>query len=148
MSAGNEISGPCRPEVATAYGQLAAPVRDALLSVRELIFTTVMELPATGGVREYLAWGQPAYRPLRDGVGTAIRLGEHGPGVPALLVHCRTSLIQEFRSFAARMDFRGRRAVLLDPGGPLPLAELRIMIELAFSYHERRGGMVHAGATG
>ncbi|WP_411142819.1 hypothetical protein [Streptomyces sp. x-80] len=125
------------PEVAAAFDGIGAPARGVLLSVRELIFTVAAELPGTGGVREYLAWGQPAYRPLRDGVGTAVRLGEHGPGTPALLVHCRTSLIQDFRSVAGHMEFSGRRAVLLGPGAPLPLAELRIMIELALSYRGR-----------
>ncbi|WP_129669465.1 DUF1801 domain-containing protein [Phytoactinopolyspora endophytica] len=138
MSVSSEVPA-LSPEMAAAYEQITPPVRDILLSVRDLIFTTATELPATGGVHEYLAWGQPAYRPLHDRVGTAIRLGECGPGAPALLVHCRTSLIQEFRSVVAHMEFSGRRAVLLDPAGALPLAELRIMIEIAFSYHDRRG---------
>ena len=125
------------PEVAAAFDGIGAPARRVLLSVRELIFTVAAELPGTGGVREYLAWGQPAYRPLRDGVGTAIRLGEQGPGRPALLVHCRTTLIQDFRSVAGQLEFSGRRAVLLSPEAPLPLAELRILIELALDYRGR-----------
>ncbi|WP_162893208.1 DUF1801 domain-containing protein [Microbacterium halotolerans] len=123
-------------------------MRSVLLSVRALILTTAGALPRTGGVHEYLAWGQPTYRPRRDGVGTAVRLDEHSPGVPALLVSCRTSLIREFSTFAAHMEFDGRRAVLLDPTVPLPRAELGAMVELAFSYREWRDGRARTDATG
>lgn len=127
-----------RAEVAVAFEGFDAPAREVLLSVRNLIFAVAWELPEAGGVREYLAWGQPSYRPVRDGVGTAVRLGEHGTRMPALFVHCRTSLIEDFRRVTNTLEFSGGRAVLLDPVRPLPVAELRVVIEIALGYRGRR----------
>ncbi len=132
-----EEAHPLAHEVAAAFDAVTDPVREVLLAVREIVFATAAELPETGGVREYLAWGQPAYRPRRDGVGVAVRLGEQA-GTPAMFVHCRTTLISDFRSMAGHLEFGGRRAVLFDPVRPLPLTELAAMIERALTYHHRQ----------
>lgn len=128
--------------VTAAISGLPAGIAGRLLAVRDIAFSVAAELPETGGLREYLAWGQPAYRPVRDGVGTAVRLGTLSDGRPAMLVHCGTSLIAAFRTVAGHLEFDGRRAVLLPADGPLPEGELRVMIELALTSKRGRGDRV------
>lgn len=125
-------------EVAAAFAEFPAGVAARLVDVRDLVFSVAAELPATGGVRESLAWGQPSYRPERDGIGTSVRLGAHTTGRPALFVHCGTSLISEFRAVIGHLEFEGRRGLLLPVEGPLPERELRVAIELAFTAKRRR----------
>lgn len=130
---------PAMPDdVATAFGALPAGVAERLLAVRALAFSVADEIPETGGLREYTAWGAPSLRPSNDRVGTAIRLGLHSNGSPAMFVHCGTPLISEFRAVASDLSYEGTRAVLLSEQGSLPEAELRQLIELTFTHHLRR----------
>lgn len=129
-------------EVAAAFSNLPTAAADRLIVVRRIAFTVAAKIPQTGGLHEYLAWGQPAYRPVHDGVGTAVRLGIHGNGSPAMFVHCGTSLLAEFRQVAGHLEFDGRRAVLLPAEGPLPENELHVMIEHAFTSKYRKNRWV------
>lgn len=120
-------------ELAAAFAELPEGVTARLLEVREIILSVASELPELGGLREYLAWGQPSYRAERDGVGTSVRLWVHGDGGPAMFVHCGTSLISEFRAVVGHLVFDGKRAVLLPDSGPLPEDEVRVMVEMALT---------------
>lgn len=124
-------------DVSAAFAALPVSAKARLTEVRDIVFEVSQTLPETGGVLEYLAWGQPSYRPQRPRVGTAVRLGLHEAKRPAVFVHCSTSLISDFKSVAGHLQFSGNRAVLLPLSGPLPAAELRDFVSLAFTYSSR-----------
>lgn len=137
--AGEIRSAPKMPEeVATVFDAMPAAVASRLVEIREVLFCVASELPETGGLREYLAWGQPSYRAMREGIGTSVRLAAHSSGRPAMYVHCGTSLISEYRAIVGHLRFDGKRAVLMPVTGPLPAAEVRIMAELALTMKRKR----------
>lgn len=126
------------PEVRAAFESWPAGVAEQLATVRQIAYSVAEEIPETGGLREYLAWGQPSLRPRKAGVGTAIRLGLEQDDRPAMLVHCATSLISEFKTVAGHLEFQGKRAVLFSQDRAIPEAELHVLIELAFTAHLRK----------
>lgn len=132
------VTPPVPADVAEAFAVLPEALASRLSLVRELVFEVAATLPECGGLEEYLAWGQPSYRPLRPRVGTSVRLGVHEGERPALFVHCGTSLISDARSFAGELEFSGKRAVLLPLSGPLPDDELRAFVGMALTYHAGR----------
>lgn len=128
------------PEVRAAFAGLPEELASQLHEVRSIAFAVAEEIPETGGLHEYLAWGQPSLRPKREGVGTAIRLGVGAGGQAAMFVHCATSLISEYKIIAGHLMFEGKRAVLLPRSCAIPEPELRVMIELAFTSKLRQTG--------
>ncbi|MEV8250115.1 hypothetical protein AB0O87_04200 [Microbacterium sp. NPDC076768] len=130
---------PAMPEeVAAAFADFPDQVAERLAAVRALAFAVAAEIPEGGGLREYLAWGEPSLRPVRERVGTAIRLGTTRDGTPAVFVHCGTPLIAESRATTSHLSYEGNRAVLIPDDGPLPEAELRSLIERTFTLHLRQ----------
>lgn len=126
------------PEVADAFGAFPAPVRDRLLEVRRLIFATAADTEGVGPLTETLKWGEPAYLTEATKSGTTVRLGwpKLSPESCAVLVHCRTSLVESFRArFADSFAFEGNRAILLPLTGPLPEGPLRACLAAALTYH-------------
>ncbi|QIM18190.1 hypothetical protein G7066_05100 [Leucobacter coleopterorum] len=126
------------PDIRAVFDGWPEWAADQLAEVRRIAYSVATEIPETGGLDEYLAWGQPSLRPRKPRVGTAIRLGvEHGER-PAMLVHCATSLISEYKTVVGHLEFEGKRAVLFSRDEKLPDAEVRVMIELAFTSYLRR----------
>jgi NADPH-dependent ferric siderophore reductase len=126
------------PAIAAALNAFAAAERAALLQLRSLVFQVASEDDRIGPLVEELKWGQPSIRPKRAKVGTPMRLGRAKTGQIALFVHCQTSVISEFRAvFPDRFHFDGNRAVLLDPGVPVPVEDLRPLLQGALTYHLR-----------
>lgn len=130
---------PAMPEeVGAAFADFPDHVAERLAAVRALAFAVAGEIPEADGLREYLAWGEPSLRPVRERVGTAIRLGTTRDGTPAVFVHCGTPLIAESRATTSHLSYEGNRAVLIPDDGPLPEAELRDLIERTFTLQLRR----------
>lgn len=128
-------------EVAAAFSAFPAPVRDQLLEVRQLIFATAAATASVGPLTETLKWGEPAYLTEATGSGSTIRLGmpKAAGGQGAVLFNCRTTLVDTFRArFPETFSWQGRRAILLDPSGPLPAGPLAVCVGLALTYHRRR----------
>jgi hypothetical protein len=128
------------PEVRAAFESWPPWAAQQLAVVRQIAYAVAEEIPETGGLREYLAWGQPSLRPRNDGVGTAIRLAIEHDDRPAMLVHCGTSLVSTFKMVAGHLEFQGKRAVLFARDRAIPEAELHVLIELAFTSKLRRLG--------
>ncbi|MDQ2094518.1 DUF1801 domain-containing protein [Rhodalgimonas zhirmunskyi] len=125
------------PEVAAVFDSFPTSAQDILFGIRRLIFEIANGSPDIGPLKEALRWGQPAYL-TPSGAGSTIRLGMTKTGEPALFVHCRTSLIEDFRPLAPKsMRFEGRRAVLFEEKSRPDKESLALLIRAALSYHRR-----------
>ena len=118
------------------FDNFPAEVREGLLALRTLIFSTAQTTPGVGQIEETLKWGQPAYLTPDSKSGTTIRLGIPKVGGFGLYVHCQTSLISDFRSlFPSELTYEGNRAILFNEGQTVPDQLLRLFIQNALTYH-------------
>ncbi|MFC3228091.1 DUF1801 domain-containing protein [Marinibaculum pumilum] len=132
-------------DVAAVFAGYPAEVRPRLLALRALILETAAATPVAGPLTETLKWGEPAYLTAANGAGSTLRIGckPARPERGALLFHCRTTLVADFRQLpGGTLSFEGGHAVLVPRDGGLPEAELRRCIAMALTYHldRRRGG--------
>ncbi len=126
------------PEVEAAFLAFPPGARDGLLSLRRLIFDVAARTEGVGRVEEALRWGQPAYLTPETGAGSTIRLGAPKEGGFALYVHCRTTLIDEFRAaHGDAFDIEGSRAVRFRDGETVDAAAVGALIARALTYHRR-----------
>lgn len=126
------------PEVEAAFLAFPPAAREGLLSLRRLIFAVAARTEGVGRVEEALRWAQPAYLTPETGAGSTIRLGAPKAGGFALYVHCRTTLIAEFR--AAHGDgfaLEGSRAVRFREGEAVDEAAIGALVGRALTYHLR-----------
>ena len=69
------LSTPFRdPNVKAVFDSYLAKMRAALLTLRETILSTAAETDGVGKLTETLKWGEPAYLPVKPGIGTTIRI--------------------------------------------------------------------------
>ena len=123
-------------DVAAAFDALPQSKRSVLLQLRQMIFDVATKVPAAGAVTETLKWGQPSYAVV---TGTPVRLGVTKAGVPAVFVHCQTTIVSGARSaLETDLRFEGNRAVLVPPDRPFPEAALRQVIHAALVYRLSR----------
>lgn len=140
------MSPPVPAAISQALERYPGPVRQRLLEIRDLIFTTAAETTGVGPLTETLKWGEPAYLTEASRSGSTIRLGmvRSAPDKCAILFNCKTSLIDSFRThFADDFAFDGNRALLLPATAPLPAEPLALCIRAALTYHlaqTRRAG--------
>lgn len=124
------------PQVAPVFDAFPDDVRPGLLKLRALILSVAEDTPEAGQVSEELRWGQPSYLTPKTGAGTTLRLGVPKTGGFALFVHCRTSLMDEFRTLAGPgWDVEGNRAVVFRDDARLNDPALRWLISRALTYH-------------
>ncbi|MDF1735868.1 MAG: DUF1801 domain-containing protein [Minwuia sp.] len=137
------------PGVRAAFDAFPDAFHQPLHDLRRLILETAEDDPRVGPLQETLKWGQPSWLPARPRVGTTIRLGTDRAGAHlALFFHCQTSVIRDFRSGPGKdMRFDGNRAILLDPGAPLPRELLRLPIRHALTYHLKPAKTLKAGQS-
>lgn len=129
------------PRVARAFEAFPPAVRPKLLALRRLIFETAESTEGVGPITETLKWGEPAYLTEASGAGTTIRLGwkAAAPTRYALYLHCRTSLVDDFRAlFPDALSFEGNRAIVFEQSDPLPREPLALCIAMALTYHRRK----------
>ena len=132
---------PAPANVQAAFDALPAAPRAYLTRLRDLIRVTAAKTPGVGPLTETLKWGEPAFLTEATKSGTTIRLGwkPATPGTAQLLVHCSTTLVNEWRDlYAGTLAFSGTRAILLDLTAPLPCPELAHCIAMALTYHSRK----------
>ncbi|WP_373006706.1 DUF1801 domain-containing protein [Hyphomonas sp.] len=125
---------------AKAQAVLDAP-RAYLGKLRDLIRDTARTTPGIGPLTETLKWGEPAFLTEATKSGNSIRLGwkPATPTTAQLLVHCSTTLVNEWRNlYAGTLAFSGTRAILLDLRKPLPRPDLAHCIAMALTYHSRK----------
>lgn len=128
------------PAVAAVLAGKRAPARKALVALRGLIYETAAATAGVGPLVETLKWGQPSYLTEESGSGTTVRI-DTVPGDPervAVFVHCQTSLVERYRELYPELDYEGDRAVRFPVAAPLPSDEIRHLVALALTYHQRK----------
>lgn len=127
--------------VSAIFATYSPEQRDALKTLRNLIFHTAKKSEGVGQIEEALRWGQPSYLTTESGSGSTIRIAvvRGKTQCIALYFNCNTTLIDDFKQHYPKIfQFEGNRAIILDIGQKLPLAELRHCISLALTYHLSR----------
>ena len=130
-------------EVAAAFREFPAPVRERLERFRTLIYDVAGEDPVIGPLTETLKWGEPAYLTAATGSGSTIRLGwpKTRPNHAAIYFNCRTALVQTFRDlFPGLFEYSGDRAIFLAADRPIDEDALRPCIRTALTYHAAKTG--------
>lgn len=123
-------------DVARAFENMPAEVRESLERIRHLIFDTAASTPGVGPITETLKWGQPSYLTEKTKAGSTIRLGCPKQGGFAIYTHCQTSIMADFQAlFPDDFTFDGNRAVVFKAGDVLPLEKLGFLISHALTYH-------------
>ncbi|WP_158966563.1 DUF1801 domain-containing protein [Chachezhania sediminis] len=129
------------PETPTAIAAVFAAMPLATQARARELRALVHEVAKAEGVtklEEGLRWREPAFLPGR--AGTAVRIAPDGArdGLK-MLVHCQTSLIEDWRArFDGRLDFEGNRAVLIPTDAPLDRDALAACIADALTYRRKR----------
>ncbi|GAA0781404.1 DUF1801 domain-containing protein [Roseibium denhamense] len=118
----------------TAYPEATTQV---LAQLRALIHEVAKANPAIGRLQESVKWAQLSIQPLRPKTGTPIRLDAMGPkrDHAALFVSCNTTLVGDWRDLFPDLEFGGNRSVHFQAEKPLPEAQVRAMVTMAFTYH-------------
>lgn len=124
-------------EVEAAFAGYPREPRTRLLELRQLVFEVADSLPGVGPLHEALKWGEPAYLTPTTKAGSTLRLGwkPQWPEYYSLLVHCRTSLVDSFRTLCPELHCIGNREVRFGVSEPPP-AIVRDCIAMALTYHK------------
>jgi hypothetical protein len=125
--------------VAQVFSTYPPKVKQALLQIRQWIELVASENEPIGELTECLKWGEPSYITL-NGNGTTLRFGRVNDSESkfALLVHCQTRLIADFKEVYPHCEYDKNRALLLDSAQPLPEKMIKHFIYLALTYHLKR----------
>ncbi|MEZ5465136.1 MAG: DUF1801 domain-containing protein [Lysobacteraceae bacterium] len=126
--------------VATKFDSYPLQAKEALLGLRELIFDVAGTTPDVGDIEETLKWDEPAYvTPNRSGTTIRMDWKAKRPDEYALYFHCRTNLIETFRTmFPNDFVFAGNRALVFRLDTPIPEDAVRTCIAAALTYHRRK----------
>jgi hypothetical protein len=130
------------PAVKAAFKSYPQEIGDALRDLRAEIFEVAGAVKDIGRIEESLKWGQPAYRPVGDRIGTTIRLGPMPKSDTdyALFFHCQTTLAEDFKElYPGLFRIVDGRALVFSLGDVPPEMPLRHCIALALTYHLRDG---------
>jgi hypothetical protein len=99
--------------VAAAFGAFPDASRQVLLAARAEVFAAAAEDPRIGPLTETLKWGEPAYLTEATRSGSTLRLAL-ARGAAAMLVNCRTTLVEEVRARCGdAFGYDGTRGILL-----------------------------------
>lgn len=127
--------------VAQRFDAYPEPIRQQLLTLRELIFNTAASTHGVGELEESLKWGEPAYLTSQTKSGSTIRIDwkKSRPTRYAMYFNCKTTLIDTFRTvFPSEFTFEGNRAIVFDITEQLPQDALRFCISAALTYHSKK----------
>lgn len=127
--------------VDAAFQSFAEPLRTPLLRLRQLILDTGARTTGLGGLVETLKWGEPAYLPVKQRVGTTVRVAalKGSSKHYAMYVHCQTTLVETFaRHYPDTFRFEGSRALVFREEEEIPVGPLEHCIGLALTYHRWR----------
>ncbi len=120
--------------VSEVFDNYPIPLRDSLLTLRQLIIDTATEI-GISDLQETLKWGEPSYLTAK---GSTIRVAwrKSNPNQYAIFFNCKTSLIETFREiYHDTFSFEGNRAIVFDKDDVLPTDALKHCIELSLRYH-------------
>ena len=126
--------------VAAVFNAYPAGVRRRLMTLRELVFETAAETKGVGPLTEALKWGQPSYLTAETGSGTTVRIDslKKSDGY-AIYFHCQSGLIGQFKElYPNTLRYEGKRAIVFELKGRMPVKALRHCIGLALTHHLRK----------
>lgn len=124
--------------VARVFSNYPREVREKLLKLRALIFSTAKRTAGVGRLEETLKWGQPSYLTTETNSGSTIRIDalRSTPGGYAIYFHCQTKLIETFKQkFGKKFLYEGNRALLFSATDLPPEIDLGECIASALTYH-------------
>ncbi|MEM9864202.1 MAG: DUF1801 domain-containing protein [Myxococcota bacterium] len=128
-------------EVVEAFQSHPPAIRDALLSLRRVIWQTVAATEGVGEVSEVLRWGQPSYITAKPRTGSTFRLGALEGERYALFFHCQTTLVERFRvEHGDTLKYEGNRALWWNVGEAFDEARVAECVRAALLYRKRRDG--------
>ena len=83
------------PDVASKFETYPPRIREKLMVLRELIFSTAASTEGVGTLEETLKWGEPAYVTTETGSGSTVRIDwkKAKPTQYAIYFNCNTTLI-------------------------------------------------------
>lgn len=122
------------PEVADWFGSGPPELAGRAAQLRRLIHQVAFDVEAWPLVEE-MRWGQPSYRSPHGNESTPVRIGWTADDDVALLTHCQSSVVAEFRAaFGDRFRFDGDRAVLVGESDVASIDELTDFVSRALTY--------------
>ena len=127
--------------VAAVFKAYPPDLRARLMSLRDLVFDTAARTAGVGRLHETLKWGQPSYLTAESGSGTTVRIDrlKNRDDGYAIYFHCQSGLVDNFRTiYPDTFVYDGKRALLFDANGRLPVRELRHCLALALTHHARK----------
>ena len=110
------------------------------MALRTLILEVAAQTQGVGALEESLKWGEPAYVTTVSKSGSTIRIAwkKARPTQYAMYFNCQTTLVDSFKTmFPTAFKFEGNRALVFDEQDEVPVAALRICIEMALTYHAK-----------
>lgn len=128
------------PDVAITFDSYPLGARKKLMTLRELIFDVAAKTNGVGELEESLKWGEPAYVTAESKSGSTIRIAwkKARPTQYAMYFNCQTTLVDSFKTiFPTAFKFEGNRALVFDESDEVPVAALRICVEMALTYHSK-----------
>ena len=129
------------PDVKAVFDSYPTKLREKLLQLRHLIFTTASETEGVGDLIETLKWRQPAYLTENPKGGTTIRIDavKGQANCFAMYFHCQTTLISTFREmYGDTLTFQDNRGIVFTADEEIPKVAVKHCIALALTYHARR----------
>ena len=102
-----------------------------------MIFTTAADIDVVDEVTETLKWGEPSYVPLKQKVGSPIRLNQlKDKNQFALYFNCQSNLVPTFKQiYPKTFNYGDNRSIIFDIKDKIPVTELSHCISLALTYH-------------
>tara|TARA_R110002073_G_scaffold91520_1_gene215268 strand:- start:289 stop:693 length:405 start_codon:yes stop_codon:yes gene_type:complete len=108
--------------------------RSALLRLRQIIEETGIDLKLSP-LEESLKWGEPSYS-AKGGSAVRIDWKPKHPGKCFVFFQCQTSLVETFKEiYGDLFEFDGKRAIVFNLSGEIPVRELKHCIALSLQYH-------------
>jgi hypothetical protein len=127
-------------KVAAVFSSYSPKMRQRLMRLRALVFEVSEKTSGVGKLSETLKWNEPAYLTTQSKSGSTIRINRLSDGKHyAMFFNCNTDLVESFRAlFPTTFRYQGNRAIEFDVAGKVPVAELKVCIEMALTYHRKK----------
>lgn len=124
-------------EIASLYESYPPPARSTLLQLRDIIYQLSDTRPEIGQIEECLKWGEISYVPHHPKSGTTVRFSYRPTSKQcAILVHCSTTLIDNFKNqYPDAFEYEKNRAILFPSNEDVDIRLLTAFLENALSYH-------------
>jgi len=123
-------------EVKEVFDNFPIQIREHLLNLREIIFTTASNCELIKELDETLKWGEPSYI---SKIGSTIRLGKvkSNQNQYAIYFNCKSKLVDTFKElYGDIFTYETNRAILFNVKDEVPYEEVQHCILMALTYHK------------